>query len=198
MTQFIVEPSPDVTISDADETRLPIGYFHLVVLVEPDPEMYMAMPNDIHKLEFVLRNIAMAIRNEVNPHRLIDYEIEIPEDVDLTYFIWIRYGDSDLFDDVAEVVGHQVTFTLADAGDIENFTCYLQGMVDNHPDWRVAVIGGMFEDDVTRIANLVQEYGLEVTVLTRYCISNKTFVNLDNLADYVEWLRSAEGNEGDE
>jgi hypothetical protein len=195
MTQFVVEPSPNISISDADEAGLPLSYFHLVVLVEPDPETYMAMPGDIHKLEFVLRTLAASIRNEVNPHRLVEYDIDIPEDIERTCYVWVRYGDSDLFDDVAASVRDHVTFTLVDASDLEHLTYYLQGLTSNHPDWRAAVIGGMFEDDVIRIANLIQDFGLETTVLTRYCISNKTFVNLDSLADYVEWLRSAEDEE---
>ena len=49
-----------------------------------------------------------------------------------------------------------------------------------------------------RIANIVKNNGLPATILTRYCISNKSFMDLENLLGYDQWVRSAGRNEGDE
>lgn len=41
MTNFMFPSLQGVTISDADPTALPVTFFHIVVIVEPDPESYM-------------------------------------------------------------------------------------------------------------------------------------------------------------
>jgi hypothetical protein len=41
MTNFIVQPNPQIKISDLDSTHLPLLKLHIIALVEPDPESWM-------------------------------------------------------------------------------------------------------------------------------------------------------------
>ena len=66
---------------------------------------------------------------------------------------------------------------------------YIKGVAQEHPNWRVAVLGAMFEDDVIRIANVIQGAWLDTTVIARYCLSSKPFVNLDDLFALRDELR---------
>jgi len=47
----------------------------------------------------------------------------------------------------------------------------------------------MFEDDVIRVANVIQEAGLDTTVIARYCLSSKVFINLVDLFALRDELR---------
>ena len=38
MTNFIVQPNPQIKISDQVFAHLPLLNFHIIALVEPDPE----------------------------------------------------------------------------------------------------------------------------------------------------------------
>lgn len=196
MTEFLEQPHPSIVFSDADQYDLPIQHFHLVILIEPDPETYMELPGDSSKLQFVLNQMGEAINTEIDPDREWDYEPGI-QFADSTTFVWLNYFGSEYFSEVVDTVGVTATFTMLDYDDLENFRYFLRGIAADHSDWRGAVIGGMFEDDVIRVANLVQEVGFATTVLTRYCLSNKTFVNLDNLYAYRDWLRQHGGFEDD-
>lgn len=53
----------------------------------------------------------------------------------------------------------------------------------------MAVLGATFEDDVIRVANVIQEAGLDATVIARYCLSSKAFINLDDLFALRDELR---------
>jgi len=196
MTEFLEQPHPSIIFSDADQHDLPIEHFHLVILVEPDPETYMELPADSSKLKFVLNQIDEAIDAEIDPDREGDYEPGI-QLADSTTFVWLNYFGSEYFSEVADTVCVTATFTMFDYDDLENFRYFLRGIAADHSDWRIAITGAMFEDDVIRVANLVQELGFETTVLTRYCLSNKTFVNLDNLFAYQDWLLQHGGFEAD-
>jgi hypothetical protein len=90
-----------------------------------------------------------------------------------------------------------VSFHPDDARDIEHLYYYLRGLFVEHPDWQVAVIGAMYEDDVMRVANLLTQMGFNTTVLTRYCLSNQTFINLDHLWDHLSWVGTAGLKEGE-
>ncbi|MFZ6030670.1 MAG: hypothetical protein ACOYYS_23435 [Chloroflexota bacterium] len=68
-----------------------------------------------------------------------------------------------------------VTFS-GDYETDEDLRYYIRSVALEHPDWRVAVIGAMYEDEIMRVANAIQESGL-----TRYSISCTGFVNLDEL-----------------
>ncbi len=185
-----VQPNPGVAISDADENTMPLNYFHLVVIVEPDPESYMPLEEDAPKLEFVIQGMSESISDENDPDRIIQYEIQIPDDAPETNYLWLRYDGISYFAPVIRGITIKAAFYLSEYDDLDHFGYYLRGIFPEAKEWRVAVIGAMFEDDVIRIANFIDESGFSATILKRYCLSNSTFINLDNLLEYTDWLRS--------
>ncbi len=199
MAEFIVNPHPEVILSDADERQLPLTSFHLVVIVEADPESYMPLPGDIEKLGEVLYNFFVPFEAEIDPENPVANPDKHPLDVDKTIFIWLRYDDENVnyFSNFAEAAFTKVNFTLNDYEDFEQLEYYLKGVIAEHPDWRAGIIGAMFEDEVIGVANLLQRTGFATTVLMRYCLSNQVFINLDNLSDYVQWVRLAGREQGD-
>ncbi len=65
MTDFVVPPSPSIILSDADEHLLPLGSFHLVVIVEADPNSYMPLPGDIKNLGEVMYDLFSRYEKEI-------------------------------------------------------------------------------------------------------------------------------------
>ena len=195
LSEMLVQPNPGVVISDANEDTLPLEYFHLVVIVEPDPETYIPLPDDLPKLDFVIERMSEAISDENDPDEIRTYKIKIPEDMPETSYLWVGYDGINLFGPVTEKIPLNVAFYLAAYDDLDHFAFYLKGISSGFKGWRVAVIGAMFEDDIIRVANFIEAIGFSVTILQRYCLSNSTFVNLDNLFEYSQWLRSYQSPE---
>ena len=191
MPDYIIQPSSKVTISDAPKTELPLPSFDLLILVEPDPETWMAQPGTSEVWGEIIANHNDAIEDEIlddgpvpNPPPVVP--IALTTDLAL-----LRYNDAYTFyDPLLEFWIHAV-FLLTDYSDLEYFKLFLKGIASEHPDFRVAVIGAMLEEDVIRIANLVSETGLATTVITRYCLTRESFVNLDALDDYKSWLMNS-------
>jgi hypothetical protein len=55
-------------------------------------------------------------------------------------------------------------------------TIFAHNLRYHFPDMKLVVIGGIFKNEVFRVANLFQESGIETTILTRYCFSEEGFV----------------------
>lgn len=191
MNEELITPLPGINIITSDENEFPISTFDLVVIVEPDPESYMPLPGDVNKLQSFLED----------KFELFDYELDSDNPICLKEpdVVWIRYYPDEVcyFDDFAELSGKRCTFFIYGSEDLDHFGYYLQGFSNKFPDSKVSVIGGMFEDEVICVANFIHQMNLDTSILTRYCISNKSFVNLDNLIDYVLWVRNAERKIGD-
>ncbi len=186
MDEFLEKPNPAIQISDADEAHLPMLSFHLLVIVEADPDTYMPQPKAVKKLNSVLDELAEKFNAEIGMEQDIEYAVPRPDDAGFPVFIWVRYEDDEVnyFTRFVELVAPDVTFNLVSYDGLEHLRWYLQGVAQQHPTWRAAVVGAMIEDDVIRIANSIQECGLSTTVIRRYCLSSQGFVNLDNLAEY--------------
>jgi hypothetical protein len=199
MTEFMTPPLEGVTISAADENALPITFFHIVVIVEPDPESYMQPSDDVEKLGEVIYDLYARFRVDADPENPAVKPESHPSDVGETFYLWLRNVDEEVnyFQSFAETAFVKVSFNLYDSEDTEHLEYYLNGLKMRHSNWRVAVIGAMYEDEVIRIANLFQSSGFSTTVLTRYCLSNQVFVNLDNLIEHAQWVRNA-GRKEDE
>lgn len=189
MSNFIVEPNPKVIITDADSRELSLLSFHIVVIVEPDPETWMG------SVEMEVGDVIQLFNEGL--HAELDPESDIyrgqtrillsPDEVDRPILLWVKYtGEDNLFDEPAYTA--DVTFRLSEYDNFEHLGFYLQGIKQSHPNWNVAIVGGMFEDDVIRIANFISEIGFPTTVVTRQCISRNVFVNLDELMIYQAWL----------
>lgn len=193
MTEFLVEPNPQIIISNADVTELSLLSFHIIVIVEPDPETWMIIPdgNYERKLSYIIELFNTGLDAELDLESEIylgnDKAITHPPEIQEPHVIWIRYTDDDnYFDDAAAFCN--VTFRFFDYDDTANLKFYLEGIRHFNPTWKVGVVGGMFEDDVIRIANFISEIGFSTTVVTRQCMSRNAFINLDELANYKAWL----------
>jgi hypothetical protein len=192
--QFSVEPAPGVSISDADIPDLPLAHFHLVIIVEPDPETWMPQLDSEDALDGVIK-----LHNEGMLFELVDM------DAPLT----IKLPPSELVDEPQKVRLHfeepefgfytyvgwfcDAAFHCTDYSESRAFDYYLKAILAEHPEWRVAVVGAVLEDDVIRVANRIDALGFATTILTRYCIPGELFINLDGLAnyqsEYLFWLR---------
>ena len=189
MTNFLVKPNRHVVITDADSRELPILSFHIVVIVEPDPETWMGAV----ELNFgeALELFVDGLDAELFPDDTIDSkEIKIattPDGLDRPILLWVKYtGDDNLFDKPAYTA--DAIFRLAEYDQFDHLEFYLQGIKRSHPDWKVAIVGGTYEDDIMRVANFIEGLGFAATVLTRQCISRNVFINLDELMKYKSWL----------
>ena len=189
MTDYIVSPNPEVRISSLDFEHLPLVNFHIVAVVEPDPESWMPNLGDDDNLSATLEIYSQMVADELYPDfDLSSLAVEVASDVAYSRVIWVGGGAvSFYYEDIAEVHAN-VAFTF-DFEEYEDLCFYIKGVAQEYPDWRVAVLGAMFEDDVIRVANLIQEAGLDTTVITRYCLSSKAFVNLDDLFALRDELR---------
>jgi len=190
MTDFLVNPDPKVVITDADVTELSLLSFHLIVIVEPDPETWMALPGD--NMGEVIDLFNMGLSAELDPENDIylndENIVHQPDEIQYPNLLWVRYlaDDNNFFDEAA--FSSNATFRLSDYDDLQHLGFYLRGVKQSHPNWKVGIVGGMFEDDVIRIANFISEIGFPTTVVARQCISRNVFVNLDELMIYQAWL----------
>jgi len=180
MTNFIVQPNPQIRISDQESDHLPLLNFHIIALVEPDPESWIPFLGDGPKLSSILELYTEIIFDELDPDEPRSREeLDFAPDVVFPKVLWVGGTALSFYDEIAEIYA-RVVFN-ADYEEYEDLRFYIQGVARARPTWRVAVLGAMFEDDVIRVANAVQESGLETTVIQRYCLSSNAFVNLDDL-----------------
>lgn len=199
MTEFQVPPTEGIIISDEDAQLLPLIAFHLVIIVEPDPESYMPAPQDLKSLGYIIYQMYERFETEIDPENPGAVNWAVPDDIDDTTFIWFRHYDEDVtyFKSFAETGFARGSFHFGDLDDTEHLLFYLKGVAAENPDWRVAVIGAVFEDEVIKVANIIKQVGFSTTVLTRYCLSSQAFVDLDNLFAYDQWVRIAARKEGE-
>ena len=189
MTDFLVPPHPDVKISSLEFEHLPLANFHIVTVVEPDPESWMPYLGDGDKLDAALEVYIEMVSDELYPDfDLSSLAVEVAPDVAYPRVIWVGGGTISFYYEEIANVHAQVAFTF-DFEEYEDLRFYIKGVAQQHPDWRVAVLGATFEDDVIRVANVIQEAGLDTTVIARYCLSSKAFVNLDDLFALRDELR---------
>ncbi len=188
MTNFIVQPNPQIKISDQDSAQLPLLNFPIIALVEPDPESWMPYLGDGPKLSSILELYTEIIFGELDPDEpLSREEINFALDFIFPKVLWVGGTALSFYDEIAEIYA-RVVFN-DDYEEYEDLRYYIQGVARAHPNWRVAVLGAMFEDDVIRVANAIQESGLETTIIQRYCLSSDAFVNLDDMFASIAKLR---------
>ena len=188
MTNFIVQPNPQIKISDQDLVHLPLLNFHIIALVEPDPESWMPFQGDGTKLNSTLELYSDIIVDELDPDVHQSREgVELATDVGFPRILWVGGTALSFYEDIAEIFA-SVVFNH-DYEEYEDLRFYIQGVAQAYPTWRVAVLGAMFEDDVIRVANAIHESGLETTVIQHYCLSSEAFVNLDDLFASIAKLR---------
>lgn len=179
-----IQLNPKVKVSDLDLTSLPLRHFHMVILVEPDPETWLMPENDIDSLSQLLEMYAELIIDDV----FGDIEPGLitapaPDDVKETFMIIVGEG---LGGPVYFVPAAEFSDFIVNKDDFEFYKLcmLLDGIARNDPAQnRVAIVGGMYGDEIVRVANAVQAAGFDATIIKRYCISEDVFVNLDELFD---------------
>jgi hypothetical protein len=189
MTDFLVTPNPGIKISSLEFEQLPLVNFHIIVVVEPDPETWMPELDDDESLDAILEIYTDMISDELYPdfNFAAFKNIKITTDVEYPRMIWAGGGDASVY--FGGIEGPFAATFPFDFEEYDDLRFYIQGVAQNHPAWRVAVLGAMFEDDVIRVANVIQEAGLDTTVIARYCLSSNAFINLDELFALRDELR---------
>jgi hypothetical protein len=166
---------PDILVSDDLGNQFPIYSFDVFVVVEPN-ETTLIRENDLD-LSLFSEELAREYCERMSQEALLT-EATVPGHEqsiwpDRTRIIWLRNSTSNIFRqygmDTAYLAfqfdeNHQIT---------DDLRWYLQAASESFPHWRVAVAGGMLEDEVVYVANVFRKYGFKTTVLTRYCLSKK-------------------------
>ena len=158
-----------LTITAADAVTTPLSSFDLLVIVEPDAEEWMNL--DEAHFPNILHEINQGIVDELFPDE--DDLVRPP------HVVYVKISPVDYFLPAVDELIIDAFFDFAD--DLVHLGFYARGVAAVQPDWKVVVIGATFENEVIQVANLFQEAGLGTTVLTRYCLSEKAFINLDEL-----------------
>lgn len=181
-----VQLDPKVKISDLDLSSLPLRNFHIVVVVEPDPETWAMPDDDMENFSKLLEMYAELIIDdaigEVDPSAIT---VPIPEDVKKTFIIMVGEGFGGYYH-FEPVVEYSDFIVNADNFEFEKLRLLLDGIAKNYPtEDSVGIVGGMYGDEIVRAANAVQSLGFDTTIVTRYCISEKVFINLDEVFDLL-------------
>jgi hypothetical protein len=168
---------PGITVSDAAYSQLPISHFDVVIIMEPDEQEWdpqsddssIKQPWDYH-CEMLLNEIDPE-SEEVDP---IDDEVTMIGD---NRILWIRnifFPYYELF----ALDNASIIFNIEDSAYTipEDIILYFSAAHRKYPQWNIAVMGGLFEDEVTRMANLTDRMGFKTTILTRYCLSVNGFI----------------------
>jgi hypothetical protein len=168
-----------VFVTDELANKLPILSFDLVVIVEPDQSALVnnpcIYPHD--SLDELSRIYCESLADEALEKGAFAFEDGKILSPDNTRFLWLRNFADTYFKTFA---GDAAQISFHYGGDIripEDMHWYVQSAYQHHPDWQVAIIGGLLEADIVPVANLFQEAGFQTTVLTRYCL---TLVNATN------------------
>ena len=169
-----------VKVSDLDFPSLPLCNFHIVIVSEPDPETWMAHPDDKDEFAQILQIHSELIFDEmVRDFDISEIKVDIADDVDGELLVAVGEYEVPLYYYLA-IEFAQAVFSFENV-KYDKLSYFMNGIVQKHPDWRVAVVGGVYEDEVVRVANTVQEAGLDTTIVARYCISSQSLINLDEL-----------------
>ena len=67
MTKFLVTPNPKIKISHLEFEQLPLVNFHIIAVVEPDPESWMPGLDDDDSLDATLDVYTDMISDELYP-----------------------------------------------------------------------------------------------------------------------------------
>jgi hypothetical protein len=191
MTNMNITPNPNLVISEEGYYDLPLRSFDLLLVAEPDPETWLVNPKDEKRFYKRRKTILDMIDTEIgwemeddqgNPLNL-QYDPQKPLAED-NQTIWIINYDAKVnYYDCCTTTGAQamIPYLPGDTEVPEYLLLLLEVIKIKHPNWKVAVLGAMLEDEVIRIANASCEAGFSTTVISRYCFSARDFINMDDL-----------------
>lgn len=166
---------PDILVSDDLGNQFPIYSFDVFVVVEPNQATFIR--EHALDLSFISQDLAREYNERMLQEAILtdvtiqDHDQSVwPE---RTRIIWLRNAAGNFF----MQKGIDISYLAFQFDDDHHFSddlrWYLQAAYEHFPQWRVAVAGGMLEDEVVYVANGFREFGFETTVLTRYCLSKK-------------------------
>lgn len=170
---------PEILVTDDPGYDYPLQFFNLFILIEPDEEEWEPHPDSDEDNSDVQQPWDIhceMLENEIDP----DSETEIPNPAislqTQTQILWLRNSFFNYYTefafDFASVIFQR---DYQDFRLPENMIWYLDSVYQHHPEWKVAIVGGMFEDEVTTTANILHDIGFNTTILTRYCLSVNGF-----------------------
>ena len=181
-----ITPNPGISISNKDCFEQPLRSFGILILVEPDPETWTP---DVNKTDFtdapwIIQSKLMEddytgeFANSSGDPIYIDSELMLPAEP-LT--VWFGRADASKYYKNVVTTFCDIEFKYQDYSDIpEFFTMFFKALKAQKSINKVAVFGAIFEDEVVRVANAMQEMGYDTTILTRYCLSQGGFTNLED------------------
>jgi len=165
----------DIIVSDDPGNQFPIYSFDLLVVVEPDQGTFIR--EDALDLAFDMEQIAIDYGEKMFDESMLTEE-SVPGHAqsiwpERTRILWLRNATENFFVQYG-IDKAYVSFQYnQDHQASEDLAWYLQAAYTRYPQWRVAIVGGMLEDEISDVANFIRKIGFETTVLTRYCLSKK-------------------------
>ena len=179
--QLLDKLNPQIKVSDLEFPNLLLGNFHMVVLSEPDPETWMANLDEEEEFAEILHKHSEQIIEELyGEFKLPEDGLKIANDVQRN--ILVAVGEAEVPRYYYQAVDSAHAIFKFEETEYRQLGYYLHGVRKQHPDWRVAVVGAAYEDEVVRVANKVQEAGFDTTIVARYCISSHSLVDLDTFS----------------
>ena len=187
-----VSPHPLLAIASDSPYNLPLSHFDFLIFVEPNQDTWKIDPNapsieenewrskiDAIDFEFGWRAGEETIEG-ISSRILHNPQIGIcPQ----TKAIWIKneMEDANYFENCITASASSAIFpyNLGNAELPEFFLLFIPTIKNYFPDLKVAVVGGMFFDEVTQVANFMQTAGFSTTILSRYCFSESGFLTMN-------------------
>lgn len=166
-----------ILVTDDQGAHFPIRFFDLVVIVEPDqfkwtPDRVLDLDNELDEIWDIQCEM---ISHETFSEEKIENQDVAVDFAEETRFLWLRNFAFNYYEKFAGGAA-QIAFHYDDHRNFsDDMQWYLQAAFKHHPNWRVAIIGGLFEVEVVMAANQIHAMGFNTTVLTRYCLSTSGF-----------------------
>lgn len=153
---------------------LPLCYFSLVIIVEPDRNHWVENGSIQNEKLKIWEEHCKKIADELDSN----YCYDNPELIDpymLNKVIAIINSGIDssvplLLNDVIDAM-----FIKSRRGFPEDLVWYLESAIKRHPHLRIAIVGGVLEHEINQIADYIRKTGVEPIIVQRCCLSKAEF-----------------------
>lgn len=158
---------------------LPLCYFSLVAVVEPDANKWTEGGNiQDDKLEIWV-NHCKKIKKELDSDLCYDQpELIDPYMLNKVIGIMNPGKDSSLPEILNEDV--DVLFSKSRRGFSDDVMGYMQSIIQRYPKLRIAIVGGLIEDEIDRVTTHFSKLGPHPIILEKFCLSEADFTSLDH------------------
>ena len=183
---------PDVRIIEGSvppEEGSSLRLYDIVVVVEHDLETWASMDGSAALENFVQRR-----SEEIMSDLWGEVDYRLPTNIakkDPTLVLSVCQAAS-IIDSLDADVADAADYIVRDEYESREFAKLLfliKHLAAACPgECKVAVIGGIFEDEVITVANGIQALGIDTFVLARWCISawSENLLNLDDALEYMQ------------